>query len=131
MSFARDSTTDRYAPWNGLFSMTKGLKPHAITEQVVVSSFSTETLLTMAWMGVVWVLPPKGISTVPAPMVESKRSDRPLLEQTFRSPASSSMPSRKSPGTSLCHSFSSGRVAEICFSAPLVSRKSREMLTMV
>ena len=36
-------------------------------------------------MGVSWYFPPKGISTVPAPMVESNRSDRPRLEQMFRS----------------------------------------------
>ena len=54
-------------------------------ETVFVSPCSTETLLTMAWMGVVWVAPPNGMRTVPAPMVESKRSERPRLEQTLRS----------------------------------------------
>ena len=39
----------------------------------------------MAELGVSCVLPPKGISTVAAPMVESKRSERPLLEATLRS----------------------------------------------
>ena len=46
---------------------------------------STGNLATMAWAGVSWRVPPKGMSTVAAPMVESKRSERPLLEQTLRS----------------------------------------------
>ena len=51
----------------------------------VVVSPSTGSLATMAMLGVSWVLPPKGMSTVPAPIVESKRSERPLLEATLRS----------------------------------------------
>ena len=31
----------------------------------------------MAWVGVRWVFPPKGIRTLPAPMELSKRSTRP------------------------------------------------------
>ena len=54
-----------------------------------MSCFSTEIFVTMAWVGVSWFLPPKGMSTAPLPMVESKRSDRPRLEQTFRSAAKS------------------------------------------
>jgi len=38
----------------------------------------------MAWVGVRWVLPPKGISTVEAPMEPSKRSVRPRREAHFR-----------------------------------------------
>ena len=45
----------------------------------VVVSPPTGSLATMACAGVSWFLPPKGMSTVAAPMVESKRSDRPLL----------------------------------------------------
>ena len=54
-------------------------------EQVLVSP-STGSLATMAFWGVSWRAPPKGISTVAAPMVESNRSERPFLLQTFRSP---------------------------------------------
>ena len=61
--------------------------------------FSTETFCTMAWTGVSWYLPPKGISTVPAPMVESNRSDRPRLEQVFRSVATAMKFWAKSPVT--------------------------------
>ena len=39
----------------------------------------------MAMGGVSCVRPPKGMSTVAAPIVESKRSERPLLEATLRS----------------------------------------------
>ena len=39
----------------------------------------------MAMFGVSCLRPPNGMSTVPAPMVESKRSERPLLEATFKS----------------------------------------------
>ena len=70
-----------------------------MNEQASVSPFSTEILLTIACEGVSWYLPPKGMTTVPAPMVESKRSDRPRLEQTFRSPARLSQACLKSSGT--------------------------------
>ena len=40
-------------------------------------------------------MPPKGISTVPDPAVESKRSVRPLFEQTLRSAARVRMPIMK------------------------------------
>ena len=64
--------------------MMYGLKPQAIAEAVVVSP-NTGSLATMAMFGVSCFLPPNGMSTVPAPMVESKRSESPLLEATFRS----------------------------------------------
>ena len=47
---------------------------------------STGSFATMAFCGVSWCAPPKGIRTVAAPMVESNRSDRPFLLHTFRSP---------------------------------------------
>ena len=59
-------------------------------EHVVVSP-STGSFATMASAGVSWYFPPNGMSTVAAPIVESKRSERPLLEQTFRSLTSDSM----------------------------------------
>ena len=40
-------------------------------------------------------LPPKGMRTVAAPMVESKRSERPLLDATFKSETSASMRSKR------------------------------------
>ena len=52
--------------------------------QVVVSP-GTGSLAAMACAGVSWYLPPKGISTVAAPMVESNRSESPFLLHTFRS----------------------------------------------
>ena len=54
---------------------------------VVKSVFPSMTgsFATMVWIGVVWVLPPYGISTVPAPMELSNISTRPFLEQIFRS----------------------------------------------
>ena len=58
------------------------MKPHAMPEHVVVSP-STGILATIAMEGVSCFLPPKGMSTVAAPMVESKRSARPLLEAMF------------------------------------------------
>ena len=62
-----------------------GLKPQPISEQVEVCPCSTGILAAIACAGVSWRSPPKGISTVPAPMVESKRSTSPFWEQTFRS----------------------------------------------
>ena len=56
----------------------EGLKPQDMADAVVVSP-STGNLATIASEGVSCVLPPKGMSTVAAPMVESKRSARPLL----------------------------------------------------
>ena len=53
-------------------------------EHVEVSP-STGSLATIAMLGVSWVAPPKGMSTVAAPIVESKRSERPLFEATLRS----------------------------------------------
>ena len=53
----------------------------------------------MAWIGVSCFFPPKGISTVPAPMVESKRSLRPRLEQQLRSDAVSRRSAPKLPET--------------------------------
>ena len=57
--------------------MTWGSPPQAMMEQVVVSWPSTGSFAAMAWVGVFWYLPPKGISTEEAPMVESNRSQRP------------------------------------------------------
>ena len=45
---------------------------------VVGLAVRTGSLATIACAGVSWYLPPKGMSTVAAPMVESKRSHRPF-----------------------------------------------------
>ena len=61
--------------------MCRGSKPQAITEQVSVSRPGpTGSLAAMAWAGVRWNLPPKGMSTEAAPMEESNRSPRPRWE---------------------------------------------------
>ena len=54
----------------------------------------------MAMAGVSWRAPPNGMSAVAAPMVESKRSDRPLFEHTFKSVTSAC---RRSPSVSPTH----------------------------
>ena len=61
----------------------------------VVVSPSTGNLATMASLGVSCLRPPNGMSTVAAPIVESKRSERPLLEATLRSVTSEFMRSPK------------------------------------
>ena len=66
------------------------MKPQAMPETVVVSP-KTGSFATMACAGVSCVRPPKGMRTVAAPMVESKRSERPLLEATLRSPTTEAM----------------------------------------
>ncbi len=86
----------------------------------------------MAMLGVSWVRPPKGMSTVAAPMVESKRSESPLFEATLRSRrterrrSSVVAPSQEGcqlPWRSTCTTW--------CLAAPLESRKSRLTSTMV
>ena len=79
-----------------LRSMRKGLKPHAMAEAVVVSP-NTGNLATMASAGVSCSLPPNGMSTVAAPIVESKRSDRPLLEAMLMSESISFIRSLSEP----------------------------------
>ena len=82
-------------------------------------------------MGVSCFLPPKGMSTVPAPMVLSKRSDSPRLEHTLRSPASARIPSTKLFGVFASRFAGATILAVVCFSAPLEFKNSREMSTMV
>ena len=67
----------------------------------VVVSPNTGSFATMAIAGVSWYLPPNGMSTVAAPMVESKRSESPLFDATFRSLTTERMrASRVSPAKS-------------------------------
>ena len=58
----------------------------------------------MAWAGLLWVFPPKGMSTEAAPMVLSKRSVRPRRLAHFRLPAIS-FRSENSAVPSLLRSF--------------------------
>ena len=53
----------------------------------------------MAWAGVVWVLPPKGMSTDPAPMEPSNRSTSPRREAHFRLAAISRRSANSCPTT--------------------------------
>ena len=86
----------------------------------------------MAIWGVSWWLPPKGIRTVAAPMVESNRSLRPFLLQTFRSPTMLFIFSPKVlPAHWGCQTDAFSMWAFWCFSAPLELRNSRLMSTMV
>ena len=48
MSFDTDSTTARYAPLYGLASDILGLKPHDISEQVLLNDFSVDIRFTIA-----------------------------------------------------------------------------------
>ena len=97
----------------------------------VVVSPSTGNLATMAELGVSCVLPPKGISTVAAPMVESKRSERPLLEATLRSVTSKVMRSASVVPAQLgCHTLRAHTWATWCLGAPLELRNSRDRSTM-
>ena len=61
---------------------------------------STGSLETMACAGVNCLAPPKGMRTVEAPMVESKRSASPLLEHTLISARSSLYRDSSDPGWS-------------------------------
>ena len=70
------------------------MKPHAMPETVVVSP-RTGSFATIAMLGVSCRRPPKGIRTVAAPMVESKRSERPLFEATLRSHSTERMRSSR------------------------------------
>ena len=108
----------------------------------------------MASAGVSWRAPPKGMSTVAAPMVESKRSTRPLFEARLMSPMSaardtssesashtasttgsvSSLVASKARSQALSAKLSSagaGTATAACFGAPLLARNSRLTSTIV
>ena len=91
-------------------------------------------LCTIAWIGVIWLTPPKGISTVPAPIVESNLCDRPCFEQVLRSAATFLMPAVKLLSLPyMLVAFQSPGAAgsmSICLSAPLELRNSLEMSTI-
>ena len=84
---------------------------------------STGSRAVMDWAGVRWVLPPKGMVTLPAPMVESNRSTSPRREAQGRL-AASSRKLRNLGCPIVVRSFSRTDTAA-CFTAPLVSRKAR------
>ena len=130
-SFATLSTTATYDPANGSACVRYGLKPHAMPLAVVVSP-STGSLAAMASAGVSWRDPPNGMSTVPAPMVESKRSDSPLFEHTLRSETSASMRSASEPPSHVrSYALPGSTRTSCCFGAPLDAKNARLTSTMV
>ena len=134
-----DSTTAYSAPWNGLQQATSGLYPHAITDAAVVLPCSTGSLPTMPSDGVSWRLPPNGISTVPRPIVLSKRSESPFWLQTLRRPRLAShaffKPSAAATSAgSLSNTHSPSTLQTLtsaCWATPLVFKKSRERSTIL
>ena len=78
----------------------------------------------MAWAGVRWVAPPKGMSTLAAPMEPSNRSVRPRREAHLRLPAISRR--EEKTGRSKAERSVSGTETAACFTAPLVFRKARD-----
>ena len=105
-----------------------------MSEQSSVLPFSSGILCTIAWIGVIWLMPPKGMSTVPAPIVESKRCDSPCFEQVLRSEATLRMPAAKVlPLVYRLVAFQSrgdSGAMSICLSAPFELRNSLEMSTI-
>ena len=88
---------------------------------------STGNRAAMAWAGVRWVLPPKGMSTLPAPMEPSNRSVRPRREALFKLPAIS----RRVLAPATGFTVPWGTSTWACLTAPLVFKKSRLRLAMV
>ncbi len=98
--------------------------------QVVVSP-STGSFATIAWAGVSCRRPPKGISTLAAPMVESNRSARPFWLQMLRSPARAvSFSASVSPGQEGWKMRPASTLTSVCFSAPFEFKNSRLMSTI-
>ena len=83
----------------------------------------------MVCAGVRWVLPPKGISTLPAPMVESNRSTSPRREAHLRLPAISRRVLNRGLPIGVRSFFPTIRPA--CFTAPLEFKNSRLRSTTV
>ena len=112
-----------------------GLYPHDMIEHVSDVLFSTEIFWTMDWAGVIWYLPPNGITTVPAPIVESNFSESPFCEQILRLSASDMYFSLKlfPSGSSARRdsAFAAAASTVMCLSAPLEFRNSRDMSTIV
>ena len=110
--------------------MASGSKPQAMTLAWSVSwPGRTGNRAAMAWAGVRWYLPPKGISTLPHPMVESNRSASPRREAHRRLPA---IPRREAKGVPPGAEGAAGATAaRACFTAPLVFRKSRLRSTIM
>ena len=82
----------------------------------------------MAWAGVAWYLPPKGMRTDPAPMEPSNRSTSPRRLAHFRLDAISRRLEKPFLTT---ESFRSGTDTRACFIAPLVFKNSRERSAIV
>ena len=112
--------------------MASGSKPQAMTLACSVSCpGSTGSRAAITWAGVRWYLPPKGISTLPAPMVESNRSARPRREADCKLAAMARRVSPLAPWEAGSAGAEAGTAALACFTAPLVLRKSRLRSTMV
>ena len=107
-----------------------GSQPQAITlAWSVCWPGSTGSSAAMAWAGVVWVLPPKGMSTLPAPMVPSNRSVSPRREAHLRLPAIWRRLANR--GWPMAVRSASGTDTAACFTAPLVLRNARDRSAMV
>ena len=107
------------------------MKPQAMPEQLVVSP-STGSFAAIAIVGVSWVFPPKGMSTLAAPMVESKRSARPLLEATFSSVSRACKRSaRVAPAHGVVQLPCASTCTRCCLKAPLEARNARLTSTIV
>ena len=93
---------------------------------------TTGNRAAMAWAGVRWFFPPKGIRTLPAPMEPSNRSVRPRREAHFRLAAISREGCRSA---GLAHGAGAwlglGTDTLACFTAPLVFRNARDRSAMV
>ena len=127
-----ESITAIYAPSKHEREDIYGSNPQDINEHVSVSrSIPTGIFAAMTCEGVFWNFPPKGINTVCAPTVESKRSESPRFEHTFKSERTSSILVLKSLCESLCVSFAgSFTIMFMCLSAPLLLMNSRDRFTI-
>ena len=85
------TTAERSFAMNETAEMTALLEKMEQTALAQQQAARRQTLLmtvaAIACVGVNCFLPPKGISTLPAPMVASKRSTSPLWEANFKSEA--------------------------------------------
>ena len=122
------------APWKGLHSARSGSKPCAMKLALSVWPRRTGNLAAIPSAGVFWYLPPKGIRTVPAPTVESKRSASPCWDALFRSPMASNHIARISLISGRTKKPSSSGLAiytSFLWDAPFVLRKAREISTIL
>ena len=115
--------------------MRYGLKPNVIAVAVFVEPSNNGNVATIPSAGVIWRLPPNGISTVLAPIVESNCSLKPFWLHTFKSFKVLSQASFTEPSTCFaCSKYVSPSgiftTASVCCFTPFVWRKERSMLTI-